>query len=169
MERQPEGVTRAPEETVTQAQALLDAGRPFHAHEVFEDAWKSGPDDERDLWKGLAQLAVGLTHSARGNLTGGARLLLRGAGAIEAGKESGKKSGKRGERPYGIDVDGLVRWARQLAESLEADGPTVDAAEHAPRLRGDGDHGGGEAGSHGAGGAGDHDAGGHSGGGADRA
>ncbi|GAA3095092.1 hypothetical protein GCM10010449_18410 [Streptomyces rectiviolaceus] len=140
VERQPEGVTRTPEETVAQAQALLDAGRPFHAHEVFEDAWKSGPDGERDLWKGLAQLAVGLTHSARGNVTGGARLLLRGAGAIG--------TGQWGERPYGIDVDGLVVWARQLAETLEAeslegesvegDGPTVDAAEHAPRLRGAG-------------------------------
>lgn len=129
VERQPEGVTRTPEETVVQAQALLDAGRPFHAHEVFEDAWKSGPDDERDLWKGLAQLAVGLTHSARGNVTGGARLLLRGAGAIGAGKW--------GVRPYGIDVDGLVVWAQQLARSLGGDGPTVDAAEHAPRLRGE--------------------------------
>ncbi|MGB8945911.1 MAG: DUF309 domain-containing protein [Streptomyces sp.] len=131
VERQPEGVTRTPEETVTQAQELLDAGRPFHAHEVFEDAWKSGPDSERDLWKGLAQLAVGLTHSARGNLTGGARLLLRGAGAIDAGR--------RGERPYGIDVDGLVLWARELATTLEGDGATVNAAEHAPRLRGPGE------------------------------
>ncbi|WP_261993079.1 DUF309 domain-containing protein, partial [Streptomyces sp. adm13(2018)] len=43
---------------------LLDAGMPFHAHEVFEDAWKSGPASERDLWQGLAQLAVGLTHAA---------------------------------------------------------------------------------------------------------
>lgn len=57
---------RSPEDTVTQAQALLDAGKPFHAHEVFEDAWKSGPEGERALWRGLAQLAVGLTHAARG-------------------------------------------------------------------------------------------------------
>ncbi|WP_409060986.1 DUF309 domain-containing protein [Streptomyces sp. SYP-A7185] len=128
VERQPEGVTRTPDETVAQAQALLDAGRPFHAHEVFEDAWKSGPADERDLWKGLAQLAVGLTHSARGNLTGGARLLLRGAGAIDAGAW--------GRRPHGIDVDGLITWAQQLAKSLEEDSSSVDAAERAPRLRG---------------------------------
>lgn len=130
MERQPEGVTRKPEETVAEAQALLDAGRPFHAHEVFEDAWKSGPEDERDLWKGLAQMAVGLTHSARGNTTGGARLLLRGAVAVGAGKW--------GERPYGIDVDGLVLWARELAESVERGGAVVDAASRAPRLRGAG-------------------------------
>ncbi|MFG2652224.1 DUF309 domain-containing protein [Streptomyces sp. NPDC048436] len=136
VERQPEGVTRTPDETVTQAQALLDAGRPFHAHEVFEDAWKSGPDDERDLWKGLAQLAVGLTHSARGNTTGGARLLLRGASAIGAGKW--------GERPHGLDVDGLVAWARELAKVVEGEGLTVDAAERAPRLRGGEERAGGE-------------------------
>ena len=128
VERQPEGVTRTPDETVGQAQALLDAGRPFHAHEVFEDAWKSGPEDERDLWKGLAQLAVGLTHAARGNTTGGARLLLRGAAAVGAGRA--------GERPYGIEVDGLLVWARELAERLEKEGTAVDAASCAPRLRG---------------------------------
>ncbi|MYT22433.1 DUF309 domain-containing protein, partial [Streptomyces sp. SID7760] len=40
VERQPEGVVRTPAETVAEAQRLLDAGMPFHAHEVFEDAWK---------------------------------------------------------------------------------------------------------------------------------
>ncbi|MZE53364.1 DUF309 domain-containing protein, partial [Streptomyces sp. SID5770] len=77
--RQPEGVVRDPDATLREAQRLLDAGMPFHAHEVFEDAWKSGPEAERDLWQGLAQLAVGLTHAARGNAAGGARLLRRGA------------------------------------------------------------------------------------------
>ena len=88
--RQPEGVVRTPEQSVAEAQELLDAGKPFHAHEVFEDAWKSGPEEERELWRGLAQVAVGLTHAARGNVTGGARLLRRGAGAaIEDGAPAG--------------------------------------------------------------------------------
>ncbi|MFK4070405.1 DUF309 domain-containing protein [Streptomyces sp. NPDC029674] len=129
--RQPEGVVRAPEESVTEAQALLDAGRPFHAHEVFEDAWKSGPEPERGLWKGLAQLAVGLTHSARGNTTGGARLLLRGAGAIS---DWTTRTGRH--RPYEIDVAELVTWAETLAERLEREGTAVDAVTSAPRLRG---------------------------------
>ncbi len=38
----------------------------FHAHEVLEDAWKTGPEAQRELWRGLAQLAVGLTHAAPG-------------------------------------------------------------------------------------------------------
>ncbi len=128
--RQPEGVVRTPEETVAEAQALLDAGKPFHAHEVFEDAWKSGPDEERTLWRGLAQLAVGLTHAARGNATGGARLLRRGAAAIE---EWAARRGRK--RPYDLDVQGLTEWARELAGDVEG-GATVDAGLRAPGLRG---------------------------------
>jgi hypothetical protein len=131
--RQPEGVVRAPEETVSEAQRLLDEGKPFHAHEVFEDAWKSGPEEERELWRGLAQLAVGLTHAARGNLTGGARLLRRGAGAAEAWV-----SGSGQPRPHGIDVEGVSAWARELAGEVEREGRAVDAAARAPRLRGAG-------------------------------
>jgi hypothetical protein len=130
--RQPEGVVRTPEETVAEAQALLDAGRPFHAHEIFEDAWKSGPEAERALWRGLAQLAVGLTHAARGNVTGGARLLRRGAGALE---EWVADTGRR--TPHGMDPSALVTWARELADAVERGAPhAVDAAGQAPRLGG---------------------------------
>ncbi|GAB2762254.1 DUF309 domain-containing protein [Streptomyces bullii] len=128
--RQPEGVVRTPQETVAEAQRLLDEGRPFHAHEVFEDAWKSGPEEERELWRGLAQLAVGLTHAARGNATGGARLLRRGAGAVDEWASETRRS-----RPYGIGLAEVAAWARQLAEDMErGDGP-VDAGVRAPRLR----------------------------------
>ncbi|MFI6147546.1 DUF309 domain-containing protein [Streptomyces sp. NPDC051109] len=131
VERQPEGVVRTPAETVAEAQRLLDAGMPFHAHEVFEDAWKSGPEAEAPLWRALAQLAVGLTHAARGNAVGGARLLRRGADALaQAGPET---ASARGRSPHGIDVEGLVRWAGELALRVE-EGPAVDAAAHSPRL-----------------------------------
>jgi hypothetical protein len=130
VERQPEGVVRTPEQSVAEAQELLAAGKPFHAHEVFEDAWKSGPEEERTLWRGLAQLAVGLTHAARGNGTGGARLLRRGAGAIE---EWASTAGC--PRPYGMDLTGLAGWARGLAGDVERDGEAVDAGARAPRLR----------------------------------
>ncbi|MFI9828644.1 DUF309 domain-containing protein [Streptomyces sp. NPDC051913] len=130
--RQPEGVVRTPEQSVVEAQELLDAGKPFHAHEVFEDAWKAGPEEERELWRGLAQLAVGLTHAARGNVTGGARLLRRGAGAVEAW---GSPAGTGRTRPYGMDLAGLAAWARELAEDVERGGGSVDAQARAPRLR----------------------------------
>ncbi|MET9775549.1 DUF309 domain-containing protein [Streptomyces sp. NPDC006367] len=129
--RQPEGVVRAPEETVAEAQRLLDEGKPFHAHEVFEDAWKSGLERERELWRGLAQLAVGLTHAARGNVTGGARLLRRGAGAVTGWAASPDGCG----RPHGLDLGRIAGWARDLARDVEA-GTPVDAGARAPRLTG---------------------------------
>ncbi|RSS84137.1 DUF309 domain-containing protein [Streptomyces sp. WAC06614] len=122
VERQPEGVVRTPAGTVAEAQRLLDAGMPFHAHEVFEDAWKTGPAGEAALWRGLAQLAVGLTHAARGNAVGGARLLRRGAAGVAASGGG-----------HGIDVPGLVCWAEALAGRVEC-GEPVDAVAEAPRL-----------------------------------
>jgi hypothetical protein len=107
VERQPEGIVRTPSQTLAEAQELLDVGRPFHAHEVLEDAWKSSDEPHRQLWRGMAQLAVGLTHAARGNRAGAISLLRRGAGNIEP---------YRGERPYGIDVAGLVGWAQGVAD-----------------------------------------------------
>jgi hypothetical protein len=111
VERAPEGVPRTPEQAVTEAQALLDAGRPFHAHEVLEDAWKAAPAAERQLWRGLAQLAVGLTHAARGNARGAARLVERGAGTVAPYAQA---------PPHGLDVAGLLAWAR---EPLHPDRP----------------------------------------------
>src|SRR4029079_9854938 len=63
VQRVPEGLTLPPLESLAEAQRLIDAGRPFHAHEVLEGTWKAASQDERDLWQGLAQLAVGLTHA----------------------------------------------------------------------------------------------------------
>ena len=113
--RLPEGIVRTPDETLDEAQRLLDAGLPFHAHEVLEDAWKAAPGPDRALWKGLAQLAVGATHAARGNPVGAASLLRRGARGIE---------GYAGQNPYGVDVDGLISSALAAADQLD-DGETA--------------------------------------------
>ena len=122
--RAPEGVVRTPAETLREAQELLDAGRPFHAHEVLEDAWKSGPDDERDLWRGLAQLAVGLTHAARGNAPGAATLLARGARSLDTAGAAAAR--------HGVDDAGLAGWGRRVAAAAEGGGP-LDLGP--PRLR----------------------------------
>jgi hypothetical protein len=124
VERQPEGIVREPAESLAEAQRLLDSGMPFHAHEVFEDAWKSADEPERALWRGMAQLAVGLTHVARGNGSGAVALLERGAVTIEPYAT---------EPPYGIDVAGLIRWATGLAEEAKV---KVRAEPVPPKLRG---------------------------------
>jgi len=123
-ERAPEGVLRTPDRALAEAQELLDRGRPFHAHEVLEDAWKTAPEPERLLWRGLAQLAVGLTHAARGNARGAATLLGRGAGNV---------AGYADEPPHGIDVAGLVAWARERVTAA-TDGRAIDLSP--PRLHG---------------------------------
>ncbi|MGW4892983.1 DUF309 domain-containing protein [Kitasatospora sp. NPDC004240] len=100
--RQPEGVVRSAERTLLEAQRLLDAGMPFHAHEVLEDRWKAAPAQERELWRALAQYAVGLTHAARGNAKGAAALLARAARGLAPFE---------GRAPFGVDVTGIRRWA----------------------------------------------------------
>lgn len=96
-----------PDEALTLAQSLLDEGRAFGAHEVLEASWKAAPAPERDLWQGLAQLCVGVTHLQRGNAVGAARLLRRGAGRVPP------------QPPYGIDP-GLRPWALDLADAVDA-------------------------------------------------
>ncbi len=106
----PEDLRLPPAEAVRLAQRLIDDGRPFHAHEVLEATWKSAPDGERALWKGLAQIAVGLTHARRGNGRGAVTLLRRGADAVagdadgyaagaDAGRTRPDRDHRRSQRP----------------------------------------------------------------------
>lgn len=99
-----------PAETVAEARRLVADGRPFAAHEVLEARWKAGPEAERDLWQGLAQICVGLTHAARGNVVGAARLVERGAGRLQ-------HYGSGGGPTYGVDLVRVVQCARGRVES----------------------------------------------------
>jgi len=126
-----EGVARVPDDLVlppipslAEAQRLLDAGMPFHAHEVLEATWKAAPPEERDLWQGLAQLAVGWTHVLRGNPVGATTLLQR------ARRRLGPSAAAP---PYGIDVAGLLTWVDVVLADLAAAGPA--SAHPVPRLR----------------------------------
>jgi uncharacterized protein len=109
----PDELSVTPDWAIATAQDMLDHGRPFHAHEVLEAAWKSADAAERDLWQGLAQLAVGLTHALRGNARGAVTLLRRGAHRIAPAA---------GTTPHGIDVDGVLARASGLADEIERQG-----------------------------------------------
>ena len=112
VEGPPDDLALPPAQSLAEAQRLLDGGRAFQAHEVLEGTWKSVvPDDERDLWRGLAQLAVGVTHAQRGNTVGAARLLRRAADRIAPWSI---------DPPHDIDVRGLVTWATSAAERAES-------------------------------------------------
>ncbi|WP_374191362.1 DUF309 domain-containing protein [Planomonospora sp. ID82291] len=117
-----EGVERVPDdyapdaaEALAEARRLLAENRPFHAHEVLEARWKTGPADERELWQGLAQICVGLTHLQRGNRRGASALLARGAARISG---------------YGPPYPEIARTALELEGST---GP--DPAEAIARIR----------------------------------
>lgn len=122
--RIPDDLELPPVETLAYAQDLLDRGLAFNAHEVFEAAWKNGPDEERTLWQGLAQLAVGITHIQRGNFKGAIALLRRA---------SGRLSGYDAPAPYAIDPHGLAEFADVLINYL-ADGAQITAECLRPRL-----------------------------------
>ena len=121
-----EGVERVPDDlvltggaAVDEAQRLLDDGLPFPAHDVLEAAWKAADGPERECWRALAQVAVGLTHAQRHNARGAIALLERAADGL-----------RRFAGPYPGGVDGLAvaaaadalaaRIAREGAEALPA-------------------------------------------------
>jgi uncharacterized protein len=111
-ERLPDDLVISPAEAAELGGRLLAEGRPFHAHEVFEAAWKSIPGPERELWRGLAQIAVGLTHARRGNARGAIELLRRGAGRI-AGLAGASRE---------VDAGFVAGQAAGLALRIERDG-----------------------------------------------
>jgi len=110
-DRIPDDLVITGAEAAALADRLLRDGRPFHAHEVLEAAWKTGPAGERDLWQGLAQIAVGLTHARRGNARG----------------------------PFGMNIAFFLAAADDLAARIERDGlDGIPPADLSPRLLGAG-------------------------------
>lgn len=118
----PEGIRLSEPEALSLAQELIDTGRPFHAHEVLEAVWKSGACGDPDLWRGLAQIAVGLTHARRGNQRGAVALLRRGAEAVATGAPSTKRAAS----------DLADRIERSGLDSLPADALRIRLATDIP-------------------------------------
>lgn len=57
--------------------SYLEQGLPFHVHEVAEQRWRCAPQSDAPLWRACAQMGAALTHQARGNSIGAARLAER--------------------------------------------------------------------------------------------
>lgn len=124
MPRIPDDLKLPPVQTLAYAQDLLDRGFAFNAHEVLETAWKTSPDDERTLWQGLAQLAVGITHVQRGNVKGALTVLHRA---------SARLAQRDRPAPYAIDADGLNDYVDALIEDLQT-GAEVSPERLRPNL-----------------------------------
>jgi hypothetical protein len=139
--RVPDDLTITGTDAARLADQLLREGRPFHAHEVLEAAWKSAPPRERDLWQGLAQIAVGLTHARRGNARGAVALLRRGAQRVRAYQDQPQPdqpqppAGPERDHPYGMDVPAVLAACGELAARIERDGlDDLRPADLEPRL-----------------------------------
>ena len=122
----PDELALPPAQALALAQQLLDSGRPFHAHEVLEASWKAAPPAERDLWQGLAQVAVGLTHAQRGNARGAAALLRRGAAAGRPGTPAAARRTASTRRA-------VARSAAELADRIERGRRCAGLATAQPR------------------------------------
>jgi hypothetical protein len=142
-DRIPDDLVITGAEAAALADRLLRDGRPFHAHEVLEAAWKSGPAGERDLWQGLAQIAVGLTHARRGNARGAVALLSRGTQRVRGYQDEAGAQGEAGSRraagrpasPFGMNVASFLAAADDLAARIERDGlDGISPADLSPGL-----------------------------------
>jgi len=108
-------------DTVAEAVALgIDRWgerRYFEAHELLERAWKEGPESDRDLWKGVIQVAVAGVHLQRGNRIGARRLLDRALSRLATQPDVHR----------GVDVGALRRTAGAARTKLDAgEAPAAD-------------------------------------------
>jgi hypothetical protein len=111
-----------PSQTLDLARSLVQEGRPFAAHEVLEARWKAGPDEERDLWQGLAQICVGLTHAARGN------------SSELSGSSSGGRHGSKSTTPATVRLTGST-YLRSLPARVSTWPPVAETQPASRRHR----------------------------------
>lgn len=104
------------DEALAIAVELWDQERYFEAHECLEDVWHHAPEDEREFWKGVIQVAVGCVHHQRGNATGSTTLLGRAA----------RRLGGYPDVHHGIDVEELVTFCSGAISAMELAGATVE-------------------------------------------
>ena len=90
--------------------SLFNGVRYWHAHEAWETLWRSAPDEERDFYQGLIQVAAGLLHLQRRNLRGARNKLSEGI----------EKLGPYQPAHMGVFVSELMGEARRLLNDLEA-------------------------------------------------
>jgi hypothetical protein len=90
--------------------ALFNGVRYWHAHEAWETLWRAAPDDERDFYQGLIQVAAGLLHLQRRNLRGARNKLSEGLTKLAPYEPAHR----------GVFVNELIGKTRRLLDDLEA-------------------------------------------------
>jgi uncharacterized protein len=64
--------------------SLFNGVRYWHAHGAWETLWRAAPDDERDFFQGLIQIAAGLLHLQQRNARGARNKLDEGIARLRA-------------------------------------------------------------------------------------
>jgi predicted metal-dependent hydrolase len=90
--------------------ALFNGVRYWHAHEAWETLWRAAPDEERDFYQGLIQLAAGLLHLQRRNRRGARNKLSEGVAKLKPFQPA----------HHGIFVNELIGRAERILEDLDA-------------------------------------------------
>ena len=90
--------------------ALFSGVRYWHAHEAWETLWRAAPDEERDFYQGLIQIAAGLLHLQRRNPRGARNKLAEGI----------ERLSKYQPAYHGVFVNELMGEAMRILDDLEA-------------------------------------------------
>src|SRR3712207_1009165 len=116
----PDQAVRSVAEALDHAAQLFDDQRFFEAHEFLEWIWKSDEvaEEDREFWKGVTQVAVGYTHTQRGNRDGALTLLDRAC----------RYMAPYPARYHGVDAEALADDARRVIATIEASGPSSGLA-----------------------------------------
>ncbi|HEX5579276.1 MAG TPA: DUF309 domain-containing protein, partial [Candidatus Limnocylindria bacterium] len=90
--------------------SLFNEVRYWHAHEAWETLWRAAPDDERDFYQGLIQLAAGLLHLQRRNRRGARNKLTEGVAKLKPYQPAHRD----------IFITELTRRAERILEDIDA-------------------------------------------------
>ena len=86
--------------------------REFHeAHEVLESAWRGMTGEDREIYQGLIQLAMGIHHALRGKWRASRLLLERALGRLAP------RAGNRGPLPLADVVPAAEAFLERVARS----------------------------------------------------
>lgn len=89
--------------------ALFNGVRYWHAHEKWETIWRAAPDEERDFYQGLIQVAAGLLHLQRRNARGARNKLRDGLARLSRYEPAHR----------GVFVNELIGQAKRLLAELD--------------------------------------------------
>jgi uncharacterized protein len=90
--------------------SLFNGVRYWHAHEAWETLWRAAPDEERDFFQGLIQLAAGLLHLQRRNRRGARNKLGEGVAKLKPFQPA----------HHGVFVNELIGRAERILEDMDA-------------------------------------------------